>query len=536
MKKHFILLSIMFTTLVMAQVSRDNNVSKAATFLREEKWEQVISVLQKENRNDSEVLFFLTVAEFKILQENQNNDFYAVNKVREYALQYIKKYSAKKPEWTRTIQEISSALDVMNPAKSIDEHIANEKKKEIIRIENLKKDRLNVLEKNLSSENYYELKSNLHSFEKDNLLEPYQLDFYKARADYEILKRNNSYELSDVQFVKKQLTSYLTNYSTSNRSYITSIQDALSNMNTDFAQTQEELIKKRAELTKKLYEQKLKVQFEGIKQDYQSNNYNAVIKKSNLFPSDSEFYEEVSYYYAVAQYSAFEEKHTKQFNDIALLRNILQVFVSNKKFTNSNFRKEIEGRLSHINNSFPKTEQEFNSEKARTLKKIEDEREEQRRNQAREIRKMQRNLHRKSFFAIGYEGGLIAPYGLRIEYGGNSFIGFHANVRTTLAKEDQVADGSLVENKNEFILGPNFRISNWLFLNVGGGYGYHFQRKFNDYTGLHYADQKEYLAAYAGATLRLGNRFNLIGGASFIDVDKEFYAPEYTAGITINLN
>jgi hypothetical protein len=141
---------------------------------------------------------------------------------------------------------------------------------------------------------------------------------------------------------------------------------------------------------------------------------------------------------------------------------------------------------------------------------------------------------KESFFSIGYEGGEIARYGIRIESGGEQFVGIFLNVRSTLIKDDEILGSSThIDNMNEGIVGINFRINRYSFVNIGAGYGYS-KSKISD--GLTMTD---YYPLYGGLTFRLGRRFNLSGGASFKDIQQSIsssvYDPEITFGLTVNL-
>lgn len=536
MKKFFLTFLIFLTNTIAAQSVRDLNITKAIALTKAQKWEQVISILQNESKNDAEVLYMITVAEFKVLKMIKNDDFNSVNKVRIYATQYLQNFGGKKAEWTQNIREINLSLDEINPAKSDEEYLANEKQKEKIRIEKLKAEKLKVLQEYLSAENYQALKTSANSYETVNLLEAYQVNYFKSTAEFGLLKMNDAYEISDVQSVKKQLSGYLSDHGTSNSFYSNSIQTDLNFINENFASTQQDLISKREKLAAIKYKQKLKMNYDEIKQNYLNNYYSVVVQKAQLYPTDSEFSEEVNYYKVLSHYSVFMESKDREFNDISQVRNHLQEFVNNKKFTSSSYKKNVEDKLTYVNTSFPKSLQDFNAKKGQeqqALAKKEEERQ-------REIKKQQRkiassNKMHENFVALGYEGGTIAKYGLRFEVGGKSTIGFFLNARTSLVSDEDLSSGVVTENKNEVVVGPSIKIAPWMFLNVGGGYGYYKFPVRNDYEALSNLETKNYFAGYGGVTFRLGNRVNLVGGASFIDITEEFYTPEYTFGLTINL-
>ena len=82
------------------------------------------------------------------------------------------------------------------------------------------------------------------------------------------------------------------------------------------------------------------------------------------------------------------------------------------------------------------------------------------------------------FFSIGYEGGSIAPYGIRAESARvDRWIGGFLIARTSFhsrQKLEQVSREDFPANKTEFIGGANFRLVYWAYLNIGGGIGQHY--------------------------------------------------------------
>jgi len=140
-----------------------------------------------------------------------------------------------------------------------------------------------------------------------------------------------------------------------------------------------------------------------------------------------------------------------------------------------------------------------------------------------------------SFFAVGYEGGEIANYGIRVEFGGTRFVGMFLNARSSFTSDRDILDSyGWFENKNEAVLGVNLKVTRSVFINLGGGYGFYKYRGFDNTL-----EQIDYYPAYGGLTFRLGRRINLSGGASFEDIEQSFntnvFRPEYTVGLTINL-
>jgi hypothetical protein len=144
----------------------------------------------------------------------------------------------------------------------------------------------------------------------------------------------------------------------------------------------------------------------------------------------------------------------------------------------------------------------------------------------------------ESFSSLGFASGEIAPLGLMYECGGNHFMGFHIAVRTSwidvrYPKNATTYNGQ--PNKTEIDLGPNFKISKRFFINLGVGYGLYKYTIQNNYNQTSSEEFGKYIVTSAGLTIRLFNRFNINGGASFMDIHKDIYKPEIIFGITYNL-
>jgi hypothetical protein len=140
-----------------------------------------------------------------------------------------------------------------------------------------------------------------------------------------------------------------------------------------------------------------------------------------------------------------------------------------------------------------------------------------------------------SFSSLGVQSGEIAKYGLLYERGGKRTVGFHISARTSNTSEEEILNGSGIENKTEADLGPNIKIFNRFYLNIGVGYGYYDKILRNDYAGTLSLEKTGYLLATSGIMIRISRVNNINGGVSFMDVDKAFYKPEITFGISFNL-
>lgn len=140
-----------------------------------------------------------------------------------------------------------------------------------------------------------------------------------------------------------------------------------------------------------------------------------------------------------------------------------------------------------------------------------------------------------SFSSLGFQSGEIAKYGFIYEKGGRKTVGFRFSARTSLTNEDDILSGTILENKSEIELGPNFKIFKRLYFNIGVGYGFYDKLINNDYAGELYLEKTGYTVATTGLMFRVSRVISINGGASFMDIDKDFYKPEITFGISFNL-
>ncbi len=156
--------------------------------------------------------------------------------------------------------------------------------------------------------------------------------------------------------------------------------------------------------------------------------------------------------------------------------------------------------------------------------------------EAKIIEKNERDLiFRKGFSSFGLASGEIAKYGFIYERGGRKTVGFRISARTSLTSEQDILNGTATKNKTEIELGPNFRVLNRLYLNIGFGYGYYERLLNNDFAGDVFLEKTGYSVATTGLMFRISRAININGGASFMDIEKDFYKPEITFGISFNL-
>jgi hypothetical protein len=158
--------------------------------------------------------------------------------------------------------------------------------------------------------------------------------------------------------------------------------------------------------------------------------------------------------------------------------------------------------------------------------------EKQKNSYSKSIQKNEKKYYKSlpSFSSLGFYSGKNAKYGLFYETGGNSIIGFHVSARTSL-KEETIINGQINLNRSELALGPNFRMSNRLYLNLGVGYGIYDYGLSSDI----YMDTDDYFTGNAGIMFRVSKVININAGYTFENFDIEYDKPEMTFGISFNI-
>lgn len=261
-------------------------------------------------------------------------------------------------------------------------------------------------------------------------------------------------------------------------------------------------------------------------------NYNAVILENkilNTYPKD------------LATFNALKEAKQKQ---EALEKEQKEKAAADEKIrleriaseTKARQEREALARTERLQQERIKNEQlAVEREKNRLAQAEEDK---QREKEAEKYRKKEKNNSNQTlnpFSSFGFQSGEIAKYGFIYESGGRKTVGFRFTGRTTLASEEEILNGTIVENKTEIELGPNFKLFNRIYFNIGVGYGYYDRLINNDYAGELFIEKTGYTVATTGLMFRLSRIISINGGASFMDIDKDFYKPEITFGISFNL-
>lgn len=525
MKNIILLIAIIISSSIFAQTKEDKLVLEVMDLYDSKKYNEVIQLIDNSQIKDFRLDYFVVKSEYELLDEIPN--FSELNSVRTQAEQYLKKYSSKRERWTNEINDIVNKLNKINPAKTLEEY--NTK---------LKVDLINNLNSHLEYRDYNKVLSSLHKIRSDKSLDLYEINYFEAVTDFELLKqkKNFEYDYSDVVQVRNSLNDYLQNYSNKNTNYTSKLNSSLTYLNQNYPTSQNDYTHKKEEFKRQEYEKELENKIQLIRNYYSNKSYNAVISHANSFPSNSKHTEEVTYYKNKALYDRLTESYSPSYFDITEVRNSVNSYLENNSFNTNSYVKDMKGIKTKLDSNYPKSYEEFQKKKEKADKITADKYAKEQRARQKEAKKISRKYNRNSsynsFFALGYEGGEIAKYGVRLEFGGKSTVGMFFNIRTSLIFEDEINESfEFLENKNEAVIGLNFKLTRWLYLNTGAGYGFYYDK----YLG----EKVEYIPVYGGITLRLGRRFNLSGGASFQDIEKSYntnvFKPEYTLGLTINL-
>lgn len=525
----FILISI----ISYAQSKTDIIVQESAVLINKGDYVTARNRLSEADQKTDIVSYLMTVAEYQILKQEGKSDFESVNAVRERAKNYLNKFSGKDEKHTANIKDVITGLNKINPVQTAEENARLQKQLEEQRLARIKREKIDKLNDLLEEKNYGQIRYLLST---DSLLDSYVKSYFLAITNYRTLVENEDLTLQSILSSKQELKNYLDKYQYNNLSYADNIQTALTNLTNNFPRNENELAAKKEAIKQKKIEDNAEKKLIELRSYYYERNYDYVISQGQLFPENTKSSEEVRYLVVLSRYQNFFQISSPTFEDIAATRNFLSDYQKNNLNKNLEFKTKIEEKLSFLNSNYPKTKQEYDSKMLAEKKAAEKRTAEQIAiRQAAERKNKIAQKYREGFFAIGYEGGTIAKYGLRLEFGSSKLLGFFLNARTSLVSDSQLQQDITLANKNEIAGGPNFRIAKWLFLNLGAGYGYHKRSVRNDYLQISEIETKTYIAGYGGTTFRITPTINLVAGLSFIDIDKEFYQPEYTFGLTINL-
>ncbi|MGV4413230.1 hypothetical protein [Chryseobacterium sp. T1] len=520
-----------FAVFVMAQTTLDQKVIVAAKEYKKGNYTSVINQLEKEPKSDYRVLFFYTLSKQKKMTDNNIDEVF---EVKSLAKQYLNNFSSKNKSYTNEIENLIRDLNEYPDTK--EEYYALLEQRKLEEIEEEKRRKISILRSQFVSGDYSDVVYYTNIY-KDSEVDEYILSYYKTISEDALFKKMRKYDyINDLQKNRIALNEYLQTYGEKDSVFSNDVEARLKELNAKFPTTLEQYNLVLKDLERIDFEKELEEAYNNIVNNYNKKYYDATLQLIKDFPSNTKFDTDLLYYKSKSLYELLCSKqysNTLTFEDIEIARNAFNLYLSKNNNKSSNEYQDASLIVERLRLNYPLSQKEWNKRKE-DEKKLADKKLKEDLKRTQKANRYAKPL--ENFIAFGYEGGTIAKYGVRFEVGGGSFVGFFLNVRTSLIKDEEILrTNSEIKNKNEAIIGANFKLLKWAFFNLGGGYGFYKYPQRNDYAYTYTIQQKEYYAAYTGLTLRLGNRVNLVGGASFIDINKDFYAPEYTFGLTINL-
>lgn len=525
MKYIFTLLFVGLVAYGFAQNQNDKLLLEAKVALDKNDYEASLKALNRvtRNKNTNELVqYFMVQNYFGLLHEEQYPSFSLISKTRDLASSFISNYP--KSSRIKEIQDINR--EMKDFPKTEEEYMfkkaEDEERKRIAKQKKLLDEIVMLYQKKDFEGSLRAIKASRDAGYNDEHVKY-----------YEVLIKNqqlNGLPMQTYQAIEevRNLALVLINNDQKNLSETESkelerIYDTLPKSLNAFQQQQEE---KRIERENQERQRK----FEAIARDFQRENFYKVVNIYNDFPDGSKEKMQVDYFQGMSQYLLLKKSYEYSFEDLSSARSSLNFFL--KKYDNQDFtlKTVVTDAVTDLERNYPRNQYSYTQMQNK-----------KKREQERQVVRSRRT----KFVSIGYEYGKLAPYGMRFELGGKSVVGFFTVLRYGLKSESQINDYYSMHkesepNKSEILVGPNFRLTNWLFFNVGAGYGIysHFYR--NDYANDSGYKTSGYFAGYSGVTLRAGEAINFVGGVSSMAIDKQisdkkFIRPEFTVGITFNL-
>ena len=559
MKKLLILILVFLSIGLIGQTLTDKAVMEAANNLRNAEYESALNSLEKANQFDYRVQYFQIISTEKIYEKNEIEDFSSIHNLRTKVNDYLKVHRSKNENYSNNLAMLLERLNHVQPAQSYEEYLAIKEEQERQKRLKLKTQKLNDLKNNFQDGNYNLILQEISSLRKEDLIDDYHLDYYQANSVYKLLENRTNLSFNDIENSRKIFRSYLTNYSSKDINYTNKIKDNLNSLNTSYPATIDEFTAYKEDLERKRIEQELKDKIARIENAYEKANYYQLDLMLLEFPEGTKYQKDVLFYRTMYDYWEFNQKSYKSFNDISNIRFLVENRLNNKELRNSKHYAELLRVSNILKNNYPKDIKAFKEleEKKRqaTLARLKAEEkqriEREKREEAQRRKAKRQGKFNRGYTALGFEGGTIAKYGLRFELNGYNDLGFFINARTNLMDLTELENTEeFVDNKNEAVIGMSVNLTKWFILNIGGGYGFYKYKNGQDhYASYKYVDSyynensysnvlidEEYYTGYGGVTVRLGNRFNLIGGVSIMNFMDDFQVdPEFTYGLTINL-
>lgn len=514
-------------TFCFAQATNDELLAQAKAQMDNGLYEESIHTLNKIHgkiKTKELVDYFMTLNYFKLLDNGDYPSFELINKVRSQSSLFLKNYSK-----SRNQGDVKRILDTMDDypktQQSYDDtknRIIQEKKAERQQI------LLTAIRKSYELRDYSQSLATI-KVAKESGYDESPVQYYDFMVKYKLYDQSPSQTYYDAESIVALGNAILSSDNNSLAKLSTAEVEKIKNIVGGLPKSLDEFRKKEEDKRAAALALQRQNKFAAISADYDAQEYNSVISVINDFPENSLEDLKVNYFQAMSRYLKLKSQSDYEFSEVLTVRSNLQAYLGKYTADNQTYKNDVTTAMDDLNKNYPTSQYAYDA----LLKKRE-----------KEELKALRRANRKMFTNIGYEYGKLAPIGVRFETGGG-FVGFFTTIRYGLKTDRQLDEyysntNRSQPNKTELIVGPNFKVADWLLLNIGGGYGVYSHLYRNDYAQRDGYGRTGYIAGYGGLTLRLGTYVNFIGGASLMAIDKQFSSkkftqPEFTGGITFNI-
>lgn len=521
-----IIVSLLISNFVSAQSSassHDQIIRQAADHVGIGQYEEALSALdqlesqKRQGLIDERFYYFSIKARYQRLVGNRDQTYDNIQAIRALSQLYLEKFKTGK----RTeIADISK--DISHYPKTVSEYDDWLIEQRRLIFERKQTETLAVVEKSYHAQRYDAVVQWVEEARQEGI-SSHKFDYYEILAKNEIFQSSKQKDFRSVEGMHRLIAVYLSsnNLDETDRAKIEQIFRSYPKTLDDFNAM---LASERLAALTRAKGEKLS----DAHAKYHKGNYEIVMQITDTFEPGSEMAASFAYLQAMSAYKYLLSKKDTYFSqivaaDVLKTRNALSAYKHLYGNSQPENRRQVDIAVVELNKTFGSNEHQFEKLKKKVLA-----------HGTKAIRRSQSNM----FISIGYEYGEIAPYGLRFEVGGRS-IGFFATIRSSMIKSQTVYDAhNRIANKDEVIAGPNIKLANWLFWNIGAGYGYFLEKYHDIHSNERGVQRSNYVSGYTGVTLRASPIVNFIGGASFMDIAKkysnQYKKPEYTIGITFN--
>lgn len=510
-----------------AQASNDELLAQAKAQMDDGLYEESINTLNKihgKTKTKEFVDYFMTVNYFKLLDNGDYPSFELINKVRNQGDLFLKNYPK-----SSNLGNVKRILDKMHDYPKTQQGY-DDTKNRILQEKKIERQQvlLTAIRKSYEAQDYVQSLATI-KVAKESGYDESPVQYYDFMVKYKLYDQNTSQTYHEVESIVALGNSILGSDHNSLAKLSTAEVEKIKNIVAGLPKSLDEFRKKEEDKRAAALALQRQNKFAAISADYDAQEYYKVISVINDFPENSLEYLKVNYFQAMSRYRQLKSQSDYEFSEVLTVRSNLQAYLGKYADDNQTYKNDVTTAMDDLNKNYPTSQYAYDA----LLKKRE-----------KEELKALRRANRKMFTNIGYEYGKLAPIGVRFEVGGG-FVGFFTTIRYGLKTDRQLDEyyyntNRSQPNKTELIVGPNFKVADWLLLNIGGGYGVYSHLYRNDYAQRDGYGRTGYFAGYGGLTLRLGTYVNLIGGASLMAIDKQFSSkkftqPEFTGGITFNI-